>query len=189
VRKICLITLVAGWCASAAFGQSGLKRFEAGPVISSTSVGDAGLKPGFGPRIGVNVSRLIGVEGYYTRHPLPSFESSPGTVVVERSSRKAGVDIKITHRFARYPLAAFVIGGPASLRSTARWTYAGASQRIKGRDKALHAGGGIELQIRPQWLIRLDVTDSAMHFAGYRESPGGWNHNVDVSLGTMFRFW
>jgi hypothetical protein len=166
-----------------------VKRFEAGPIVSSESIGEPGFNLGYGGRVGFNASRVIGVEGYFARHPLPSFESSPGTLVDERSSGRTGVDIKVARRFAKYPLSVFALGGQAFLRSSARWTYAGYSQRIKGRDKALHAGGGIELQVHPQWLIRLDVTDFATHFPATRDSPGNWDHHVDLTLGTMFRFW
>ena len=172
-----------------AFGQSGIKRFEAGPSVSSASVNERGFNLGYGGRVGFNASRVISVEGYIARHPLPSFESSPGTMVDERSSMRTGVDIKLTRRFARYPLSAFVIGGPAFLRSSDRWTYAGYSQRVKGRDKALHVGGGVELQVRPQWLIRLELTDFATHSSGSRDYPGSWHHRADLTLGTMFRFW
>jgi len=166
-----------------------LKRFEAGPILSTASVGEAGLSLGYGGKVGFNVSRVIGLEGYFTHHALPSFDSSPGTVVDERSSKRAGLDIKLTKRFTRYPLGLFVVGGPAFLRGTARWTYAGYSQTLKGKDKALHAGGGVELQVRPQWLIRMDLTDFATFFPGDRDHPGGANHRVDLTLGTMFRFW
>jgi hypothetical protein len=190
VRKICVTALIAViWCASAAFGQSGVKRYEAGPIVSSESIDEPGFNLGYGGRVGFNASRVIGVEGYFARHPLPSFESSPGTLVDERSSVRTGVDIKLTRRFLRYPLSVFALGGPAFLRSSALWTYAGYSQRVKGTDKALHAGGGVELQIRPQWLIRLDVTDFATHSSGSRDFPGSWHHHVDLTLGTMFRFW
>jgi hypothetical protein len=166
-----------------------VKRFEAGPIVSSDSIGEPGFNLGYGARVGFNASRVIGAEGYFARHPLPSFESSPGTLVDERSSSRTGLDIKATRRFAKYPLSIFALGGPAFVRGSARWTYAGYSQTIKGKDKALHVGGGIELQVRPQWLIRLDVTDFATHSPADRDHPGSWQHHADLTLGTMFRFW
>lgn len=122
--KIAVAALTGAiWFTSPAFGQSGVKRFEAGPIVSTASVDEHGLSLGYGARIGFNVSRVIGIESYFARHPLPSFESSPGTVVDERSFFRAGLDTKLTRRFTKYPLAAFVVGGPAFLRSSARWTY------------------------------------------------------------------
>jgi Outer membrane protein beta-barrel domain len=182
--------IAAAWCASTTFAQSALKRFEAGPIVSSASVGERGFDLGYGGRVGFNVSRPIGVEVYYARHPLPSVEVPFNTVVDGRSSQRFGLDIKLTRRFTKYPLDVFVVGGPALLRGSARWTYVptGQWQRLKGRDKALHAGGGVELQVRPQWLIRLDLTDFVTFFPGDRDHPGGSNHRVDLTLGTMFRF-
>src|SRR5262245_1222975 len=100
-------------CAISAFAESDVRRFEAGPIVSSATVGESGLNPGYGARAGINLSRIIGIEGYFAKHPLGSFESSPGTVVDQRSSFQAGIDLKLTRRFRRYPFAAFALGGPA----------------------------------------------------------------------------
>src|SRR5262245_34370783 len=151
--KIWISALIAAvWCTSTALGQSDLKpdlkRFEAGPILSTASVAEDGLNLGYGARVGFNVSHLIGIEGCYARHSLPTLNSSFDTIVDGRSSQRFGLDIKATRRFTKYPLGVFVVGGPALLRSSVRWTYVptGQWQRIKGRDKGLHAGGGVELQ-------------------------------------------
>ena len=175
-------------CAISAFAESDVTRFEAGPIVSGATVTESGLNPGYGARAGINLSRIIGVEGYFAKHPLGSFESSPGTVVDQRSSFQAGIDLKLTRRFRRYPFAAFALGGPAIIHSTSRWTYTGLSQTIKNRQTALHVGGGIELQVHRRWVVRLDLTDTATFSAGSRDNPGKWEHHPDVIAGSMFRF-
>jgi hypothetical protein len=174
--------------ATSLLAQAGVNRFEAGPIVSSTTVDESGLNPGYGARAGINIWRMIGVEGYFSKHPLGDYESGPGTLVDNRSSFQAGIDLKLTRRFNRYPFSLFVLGGPAMVHNTARWTYAGYSQTIKGRETVVNAGGGIELQLQRRWALRLDLTDTPTHVLATRDYPGYWDQHWNVTAGTMFRF-
>jgi opacity protein-like surface antigen len=187
------------WFGTNAFAQSTPRMLEAGPILSTATIApvaavydgkDSGLNLGYGARIGLNVGRSIGFEAYVAKHPLASFESSPGTIVDRRSSLRAGIDVKLIRRLERHPFAFFALGGPGRMHSTSRWTYVptGVSQRIKSKQTALHIGGGIELKVHPRWVLRLDLTDFATFSTGSRDRPGKWQHRPEMTLGTMFGF-
>jgi outer membrane protein with beta-barrel domain len=182
-----IICILMGYAASA-LAQADVSKFEAGPIVSSATVDESGLNPGYGARAVINISRTIGVEGYFSKHPLGDFESGPGTIVDNRASLQSGIDLKLTRRFNRHPFSLFVLGGPAVIHNTARWTYAGYSQTLKGAETTAHAGGGIELQLQRRWALRLDVTDTPVHAPATRDFPGLLGPPLQCDGGTMFRF-